>query len=166
TECQAINLSQGFPDFPIDTELARCLYEAALQGYNQYTPMPGLPALREAIASDFKKRYQVTLNPETEITITPGATYGIYTAFSSFLQAGDEVIVLEPAYDSYLPNIRSCQAKPVCIPLRAPDFSVDWGQVKSAINSQTRALIINTPHNPTGAVWNQSDWNTLAEIVR
>lgn len=165
TKHNAINLSQGFPDFPIDPALADCLHQAAIEGFNQYAPMPGLPALREAVSADFKKRYRLDVNPETEITITPGATYGIYTAFSSFLQDGDEVIVPEPAYDSYLPDIISCGARPVCVPLRSPDFSVAWDRVKAAVTAKTRAIIVNTPHNPTGTVWEQEDWNTLAEIV-
>lgn len=165
-EHHAVNLSQGFPDFPIDPQLAGFLQEAALGNYNQYAPMTGLPLLREAIANDFIKRYGIDINPDTEITITPGATYGIYTAFTSFLQKGDEVIVLEPAYDSYIPNIEMMGAKPVPIALSYPDFNVDWQKVKQAITPRTKAIIINTPHNPTGSVWNQEDWNVLAELVR
>lgn len=162
----AINLSQGFPDFPIGTELASLLGEAAAQGYNQYAPMPGLPQLRQQIAVDFQKRYGVTINPDTEITITPGATYAIYTAFTSILEAGDEVIVLEPAYDSYIPNIETNGARAITISLKAPAFSVDWDEVQKAISLRTKAIIINTPHNPTGAVWTREDWDKLAELVR
>ncbi|MGN6567002.1 MAG: methionine aminotransferase [Flavipsychrobacter sp.] len=162
----AINLSQGFPDYPIDEQLAQLLYEAANTGYNQYAPMPGLPMLRQTVANDFKQRYNLDINADTEITITPGATYAIYTAFTAVLQPGDEVIVLEPAYDSYIPNIEMNGAKVVPVSLEAPDFHVDWDRVKAAITKKTKAIIINTPHNPTGAVWQQSDWNTLAELVR
>lgn len=166
TTHNAINLSQGFPDFPIDEQLGRYLYEATLQGYNQYAPMPGLPILRQAICNDFAKRYGVTIDADTEVTVTPGATYAIYTAFTSILQAGDEVIVLEPAYDSYIPNIETNGAIAVTVPLSAPDFNVDWDRVKAAITSKTKAIIINTPHNPTGAVWNKEDWDKLAKLVR
>lgn len=162
----AINLSQGFPDFPIDEKLGELLLEAARGGYNQYAPMPGLPLLREAIAADFKKRYAVNIDADKEITITPGATYAIYTAFTSILQPGDEVIVLEPAYDSYIPNIETNGAKAVVVPLTAPLFSVDWNKVQAAISPCTRAIIVNTPHNPTGAVWNKEDWDQLADLVR
>jgi methionine transaminase len=166
TEHNAINLSQGFPDFPIDEELASLLHEAATGAFNQYAPMPGLPMLRQAIAADFKRRYGLEVNPDTEITITPGATYGIYTAFTSFLQKGDEVIVLEPVYDSYIPNIEMNGARAVCVPLSTPDFSVDWNKVRHAITANTRGIIVNTPHNPAGSVWSKEDWDTLAEIVR
>jgi methionine aminotransferase len=162
----AINLSQGFPDFPIDEKLGQLLEEAARSGWNQYAPMPGLPMLRQAIAKDFANRYNVTVDADKEITVTPGATYAIYTAFTSVLQPGDEVIVLEPAYDSYIPNIETNGAKAVIVPLSSPAFSVDWDLVKNAVSSKTRAIIINTPHNPTGAVWSKKDWDQLAELVR
>jgi len=162
----AINLSQGFPDFPIDAVLANLLFEAVNGNYNQYAPMAGLPLLRQAIAADFYRRYQISIDPELEITITPGATYGIYTAFTSFLQKGDEVIVLEPAYDSYIPNIEANGAKAICVSLSVPTFNVDWNKVKDAISEQTKAIIINTPHNPTGSVWTTQDWDELASIVR
>lgn len=162
----AINLSQGFPDFNIDEQLANLLGQAALHGHNQYPPMAGLPILRHAIAADFKKRYELDLDPDTEITITPGATYAIYTAFTAILQQGDEAIVLEPAYDSYIPNIEMNGAIAVSVPLQAPTFGVDWNRVKEAITSRTKAIIINTPHNPTGAVWTKDDWDTLADLVR
>ena len=162
----AINLSQGFPDFAIDERLAQQLYEAATSGYNQYAPMAGLPMLRETIAHDFKKRHQLTIDIDNEVTITPGATYAIYAAFTVILQPGDEVIVLEPAYDSYIPNIEMNGARAVPVQLSAPDFHVDWNKVKDAITSKTKAIIINTPHNPTGAIWTREDWNTLAAILR
>lgn len=162
----AINLSQGFPDFPIDEQLGIYLSEAAQNGWNQYAPMPGLPMLRNAVANNFKRRYGLNINPDTEITITPGATYAIYTAFTAILQPGDEVIVLEPAYDSYIPNIEMNGGIVVPVALKAPTFEVDWDLVKSAITAKTKAIIVNTPHNPTGATWNKEDWDTLAEIVR
>ncbi len=161
----AINLSQGFPDFDIDPALAAFLHDAATKGFNQYAPMAGLPMLRNAIAKDIETRYHIAIDAEAEITITPGATYCIFTAFASFLKKEDEVIVLEPAYDSYIPNILQAGAIPVCIPLQAPQFSVDWSRVKQAITPRTKAIIINTPHNPTGTVWQQADWDALTEIV-
>jgi len=161
----AINLSQGFPDFPIDAKLGELAFEGMQQGFNQYAPMAGLPLLREAIAADFALRYQVAVDAETEITITPGATYAIYTAFTSILQPGDEVIVLEPAYDSYIPNIEMNGAKAVAVPLLAPTFEVDWDRLKEAITPATKAIIVNTPHNPTGAIWQKEDWDQLAALV-
>jgi len=163
---KAINLSQGFPDFPIDEALGDLLHEATANGFNQYAPMIGLPMLREAIAEDFKNRYDIVLNPDTEITITPGATYAIYTAFSTILSAGDEVIVLEPAYDSYSPNIEMNGARVVPVKLQPTTFSPDWQLIKEAITPKTKAIIINTPHNPTGTIWSVEDWNELAELLR
>jgi len=165
-EHKAINLAQGFPDFQIDDELSRHVYEAALHGYNQYAPMPGLPMLRQAIASDFQNRYNAVVNADAEITVTPGATYAIYAAFTAILERDDEVIVLEPAYDSYIPNIEMNGAKVVPVPLAIPDFHVDWQMVKDAITPKTKAIILNTPQNPTGAVWTKHDWDELADIVR
>lgn len=162
----AINLSQGFPDFAIDETLITLLKDATAQHNNQYAPMAGLPSLRQAIAEDLAKRYNIAVNADTEITITPGATYGIYAAFAAILQKDDEVIVLEPAYDSYIPNIEMNGAVAICIPLQAPSFTVDWQRVKAAITPKTTAIIINTPHNPTGTAWQQSDWDALANIVR
>jgi len=130
--------------------------------------MPGLPLLRQAVAGDFKKRYNLDIDADTdtEITITPGATYAIYTAFTAVLTPGDEVIVLEPAYDSYIPNIEMNGARVVPVSLSAPEFNVDWDKVKGAVTNKTKAIIINTPHNPTGAVWQQEDWDALTAIVR
>lgn len=162
---QAVNLSQGFPDFPIDEQLQALLKEAAEGNWHQYAPMAGLPLLREQIAKDFQKRYQVEVDPETEITITPGATYGIYTACATILQRDDEVIILEPAYDSYRPSIEMQGARVVPVPLRFPDFKPDWQRIKEAITSRTRAIIINTPHNPTGAVWEEEDYAQLKNLV-
>lgn len=165
-EHNAINLSQGFPDFPVDEKLGTLLLEAVQKGYNQYAPMPGLPMLREAIGKDFHNRYGVAIDPNTEITVTPGATYAIYTAFTSILQKGDEVIILEPAYDSYIPNIETNGAKVVPVSLEAPSFRVDWNKVKEAITDKTKAIIVNTPHNPTGTLWEKEDWDRLAEVIR
>lgn len=165
-EHNAINLSQGFPDFAIHEELPKLLYEASLQGFNQYAPMAGLPELRHAIAADILRRHGVQINPEAEITITPGATYGIYTALSAILRPSDEVIVLEPCYDSYKPNIEMHGAKPVGVSLLPETFRPDWEQIEAAIGSRTRAIIVNTPHNPSGTVWSQADWTRLAALTR
>lgn len=165
-EHNAINLSQGFPDFPVDPKLGDLIAEGVQKGFNQYAPMPGLSMLREAIAKDINRRYEVPVDADKEVTVTPGATYGIYTAFTSILEAGDEVIVLEPAYDSYKPNIETNGAKVIPVPLVAPEFYVDWDRVRDAITDKTKAIIVNTPHNPTGAIWNKEDWNSLAKILR
>lgn len=164
-EHNAINLSQGFPDFPVDEKLGGFLGDAVQKGFNQYAPMPGLPMLREAIAADVQSRYKTTVDVN-DVTVTPGATYGIYTAFTSILQKGDEVIVLEPAYDSYIPNIETNGAIVVPVALTAPAFTVDWNKVKDVITDKTKAIIVNTPHNPTGAVWNKEDWDSLADVLR
>ena len=162
----AINLSQGFPDFAIDERLANLLGEAARTGFNQYAPMAGLPALRQAIATNFAQRYGLTIDADNEITVTPGATYAIYAAFTAVLQPGDEVIVPEPAYDSYIPNIEMNGARVVPVALQAPTFAIDWNKMRDAITPRTRAIIINTPHNPTGAIWSKTDWDELANLVR
>jgi methionine aminotransferase len=164
-EHKAINLSQGFPDFPIDEKLGDLVGEAINNGFNQYAPMSGLPALREAIARKILHFQNVNVNPDTEITITPGATYAIYTAFTAILQPGDEVIVLEPAYDSYIPNIYANGAIPVSVPLSSNDFSVDWEKVFAAITPKARAIIINNPHNPCGGTWQEEDFQQLIRLA-
>ncbi|MBS1616342.1 MAG: aminotransferase class I/II-fold pyridoxal phosphate-dependent enzyme [Bacteroidetes bacterium] len=161
----AINLSQGFPDFDMDERLIELVHQAMQKGFNQYAPMAGLSLLRYAIADDFLKRYELDIDSELEITITPGATYAIYTALACILQAGDEVIVLEPAYDSYIPNIVQCGAMPVCVPLKAPDFRPDWDEIRGAVSPNTRAIIINAPHNPTGSIFEPEDLEELAKIA-
>ncbi|MBK7689816.1 MAG: aminotransferase class I/II-fold pyridoxal phosphate-dependent enzyme [Bacteroidetes bacterium] len=164
-EHNAINLSQGFPDYPISSKLISYVNEAMLSGFNQYAPMPGLPELRAVLAQKIERLYQATMNPDTEITITPGATYAIYCAFTAILQPGDEVIVLEPAYDSYIPNIHLNGAKAVCVALQYPAYSVNWQKVKEAISPKTKAIIINTPHNPTGYVWTADDMKQLDALT-
>lgn len=164
-EYQAINLSQGFPDFPISTTLINYVHEAMVQGHNQYAPMIGIPELRNVLTRKMETLYGCEIDAETEITITPGGTYGIYTALTAILQLGDEVIVLEPAYDSYVPNILTNGAVPICIPLKYPDYSVDWDAVQQAITNKTKAIIINTPHNPTGYVWTPNDMKVLESLT-
>lgn len=162
----AINLSQGFPDFAIDESLSMLLHEATEKGFNQYAPSYGLPILRDAISKDFLDRNGVIVNAETELTITPGATYGIYVALSAILFPGDEAIVLEPAYDSYIPNIEMNGATAISVKLNPNNFAPDWDAIRAAITPKTKAIIVNTPHNPTGTIWQKQDWDSLANIIR
>ena len=162
----ALNLSQGFPDFPAPPALLEALSKATLDGLNQYAPGDGLLPLREQLAQQFLQRDQLHLDPISEITITPGATIGLFSAIQAVVQAGDEVIIFDPSYDSYAPSVKLVGAKPIHITLQAPDFSVDWNQVKDAINDRTRMVIVNTPHNPTGAIWSKVDWQNLIELIR
>ncbi len=164
-EYDSINLGQGFPDFMMSDELIALVNAAMLQGYNQYVHMSGLPLLREKIAVKVQKLYQTTVSPETQVTVTPGGTYAIYTSLTAILEKGDEVIVFEPAYDSYIPNIIVNGAKPVLVPLQYPDYSIPWHQVKERITSKTKAIIINSPHNPTGAVLGENDIEQLKQVV-
>jgi methionine transaminase len=166
TEHNAINLGQGFPDYPMSAELVALVNEAMKNNYNQYAPMPGWMPLRETIAEKAAFLYKANVNPDTEITITPGGTYAIYSALTAILQPGDEVIVFEPAYDSYIPNIEINGAKAVTIDLVYPDYTIDWVAVKKAINSKTKAIIINSPHNPTGAVINEEDIRQLQQLIK
>ncbi len=166
TEHKAVNLGQGFPDFPMSKELTDLVNKAMNDGYNQYSPMPGWMPLRESIAAKVEHLYQTQINPDTEITITPGGTYAIYSAFTTLLQPGDEVIVFEPAYDSYIPNIEINGAKAVTINLVYPDYHIDWEAVRRAINPKTKAIIINSPHNPTGSVIGEKDIEELRKVVQ
>lgn len=162
----ALNLSQGFPDFAAPPALLKALSQATLDGFNQYAPSDGLISLREQLAHQFLKRDQLVIDPITEITITPGATIGIFSTIQALIHAGDEVIIFDPCYDSYGPSVQLVGAKAIHIPLVAPEFSVDWNQVKDAINDKTRMIIVNTPHNPTGAIWSHQDWLNLIELIR
>ncbi len=164
-EHHAVNLGQGFPDFMMSEELIALVNEAMQKGSNQYAHMSGLPLLRERLAEKVQKLYQSKIDPETQITITPGGTYAIYTALTTILQPGDEVIVFEPAYDSYIPNIEINGAKPVLISLQYPDYSIPWDEVKMKVNERTRMIMINSPHNPTGAVLSENDIEQLRSIV-
>ncbi|MEZ2903228.1 methionine aminotransferase [Acinetobacter terrestris] len=162
----ALNLSQGFPDFAAPPALLKALSQATLDGFNQYAPSDGLISLREQLAHQFLKRDQLVIDPITEITITPGVTIGIFSTIQALIHAGDEVIIFDPCYDSYGPSVQLVGAKAIHIPLVAPEFSVDWNQVKDAINDKTRMIIVNTPHNPTGAIWSHQDWLNLIELIR
>lgn len=164
-EHKAVNLGQGFPDFAMSEELVSLVNEAMKKGFNQYAPMPGLFTLRETLAEKVFSLYNNPINPDTEITITPGATYAIYTVLTTLLRPGDEAIVFEPAYDSYIPGIEANGATAITIPLTYPDYSIDWKLVKQHINPKTKLIIINTPQNPTGAVLTKEDLIQLEKIV-
>ena len=165
-EQNAINLGQGFPDFFMSEELTGLVNKAMQQGFNQYVHMNGLMLLRERLAQKIEKLYAAKINADTDITVTPGGTYAIYTAFTTVLQPGDEVIVFEPAYDSYIPNIEINGAVPVLVSLKFPDYSIPWQEVKQKVNNKTKAIIINSPHNPTGAVFSEEDIQQLRSIVQ
>ena len=163
---QAINLGQGFPDYPMSEELISKVNEVMQKGWNQYVPMQGYLPLREALAEKIAELYGAAVSADTQITITPGGTYAIYTALTTVLQPGDEVIVFEPAYDSYIPNIEINGAVPVLIDLQFPDYKINWHAVREKINSKTKMIMLNSPHNPTGAVLSEADMQQLQDIVR
>ena len=165
-ETGAINLGQGFPDYPIDARLTALVAEAMAQGHNQYAPMIGVPALREQIARKLQRCYQVSVDPETEITITVGATEALYSAIQSLVGAGDEVLVFDPAYDSYDPAVRLAGARCVHVPLQPPLFRPDWDRVRAACTPRTRLILINSPHNPACSCLARSDLDELATLVR
>ncbi|MBS0486050.1 MAG: pyridoxal phosphate-dependent aminotransferase [Proteobacteria bacterium] len=166
TQHKAINLGQGFPDFDGPQALRDALAAAMNSGKNQYAPMTGVPKLREQIALKTEKLYDRKVSADTEITVTSGATEALFAAIAAVVHSGDEVIVLDPCYDSYEPAIELSGGRAVHVPLRLPDFSVDWQRVKDAITPRTRMILINSPHNPTGAVLEVSDLETLAGLVR
>lgn len=162
----AINLGQGFPDFMMNEELIALVNSAMRAGHNQYTHMNGLLSLRERICEKIERLYAARVNPDTSITITPGGTYAIYTALTTVLRPGDEVIVFEPAYDSYIPNIVINGAIPILLPLRYPSYSIDWELVKQSITPKTKMIMLNTPHNPTGSILRGEDIEQLLGIVK
>jgi methionine aminotransferase len=165
TELGAINLAQGFPDYDPPQRLKALLAESVEQGKNQYAPMPGVPALKEQIAAQFARTYGVTPDPAAEITITLGATEGIFSAIAALVHPGDEVIVFDPSYDSYGPAVSLAGGRTIHLALVPPRFSIDWAQVRAAIGPRTRAIIVNSPHNPTGAVCDAGDWEQLGDLV-
>ena len=162
----AVNLSQGFPDFPIATELIELVNKAMRDGHNQYAPMPGLPKLREAIAEKIYNTYQISYSPDTEITITAGATQALFTAIAAFVGEGDEVIIFEPAYDSYAPAVKACGGIVKFAQLKQPDFHIDWDEVKRMVSNRTRMIVINSPHNPTGSLLSEADLKALEALTR
>lgn len=164
-ENNAINLSQGFPDFNCSDKLIELVNTYMKKGFNQYAPMAGIIGLREQIAIMIEELYGTKYNPETEITITAGATQAIYTTIASLIKEGDEVIIFEPAYDCYTPAITVAGGEPVYVKLQQPDFSIDWNAVKKLINHRTRLIILNTPHNPSGAILSANDLEQLDKLT-
>lgn len=165
-EHNAINLAQGFPDWNCDDELLELVHHFQKKGFNQYAPMHGVPNLRKAISGKIKKLYGRHYDYENEITVTAGATQALYTAITSIIKSGDEVIVFEPAYDSYVPDIISNGGIPVFVQLNADDYSYDWDQVRKKISGKTKAIVLNSPHNPTGSLINENDIIELENLTR
>ncbi len=161
----AINLSQGFPDYMGPQTLLDSVGEQIKAGRNQYAPLTGIPELRQVIAEQTERLYGRAVDPDLEITITPGATEAIYSAIASVIRPGDEVIMFDPAYDSYLPAVELNGGVAVHLPLLPPDFVVDWDAVKAAITPKTKLIITNTPHNPSGQIWSESDLRELENIL-
>jgi len=166
TEYNAINLSQGFPNFNTSKELIDLVNSSMLKGNNQYAPMPGIYSLREAISQKIENLYGITYNPETEITITAGATQAIFTAIAACIKKDDEVIIFKPAYDCYEPAIELFGGKPVTIQLDPEGFKIDWQKVKGLISAKTKMIIINTPHNPSGRVLSYNDMKQLEALLK
>lgn len=170
-EHNAINLGQGFPEFNPDEQLLDLVNEAMRAGHNQYAPMPGIPIFRNEIAKKIKNLYNADINADTEVTVTSGATEALMVAIQAVVHPGDEVIIIEPCYDSYVPCIRLAGGVPIFVQLNKPtknnpSYSMNWQQLKNAINNKTKLIILNFPHNPTGITLQQDDLNTLAEITR
>jgi methionine transaminase len=165
-EQKAINLAQGFPDFECSPELISLVNQYMKEGHNQYAPMPGVMKLREKIAEKTEQLYSAVYNPDTEVTVTPGGTHALYAAISAFVGDGDEVIIIEPCYDSYLPAIQLNGARAVFAELKYPNYKVDWDEVKKLVNYRTKMIIINTPHNPSGTTLSSQDMQRLEKIVK
>ncbi len=165
-EHKAINLGQGFPDFDPPEALRDALARAMREGHNQYAPMTGIPRLREQIALKTEHLYGRRVSPDTEVTVTSGATEALFAAIACCIRLGDEVVLLDPCYDSYQPAIDLQGARAVHVPLRLPDFSVDWQRVRETITPRTRMIVVNSPHNPSGAVLSAADLEALAELAR
>src|SRR5580700_2310007 len=165
-ELGALNLGQGFPDYDIDPRIGELLAQAVREGHNQYAPMEGNLALRQVIANKLNATYGVLPDWESEVTVTLGATEAIYSAIQAVVGPGDEVIVFDPAYDSYDPAIRLAGGRCVHIPLLPPDFRYDWDRVRAAINARTRLVLFNSPHNPACTAASMEDLNALAEVIR
>jgi methionine aminotransferase len=165
TEKNAVNLGQGFPDFDCDPKLVACVNDAMTHGLNQYPPMTGVPALREAVADKIESLYQHRYDPTTEITITAGATQAILSIILAVVRAGDEVIVLEPCYDSYIPNIDMAGGVAVRVPLTPGTFRPNFDKIAAAITPKTRAILVNSPHNPSATVWTREEMLKLQELL-
>jgi len=164
-EHQAINLSQGYPDFPISPQLIDLVNYYMVKGYNQYAPMPGVPALRQQIAKKLGESLDLDFDPDREVLIVAGATEGLYSAITAFIGRGDEVIIFDPAYDLYAPSVVLAGGRPVHLELTLPDFTINWKQLESAITDHTRAIVINNPNNPAGSVLTAEDLGRLADIA-
>lgn len=165
-DCGAINLSQGFPDFQAEPSLFEATWRAMREGRNQYPPMAGVPELRSAIGDKVAESYAAEYDMDSEITVTAGATQAIFTAIAAFVRSGDEVIVFEPVYDSYVPAIETVGGRAMYASLRFPDYRPDWAQVRALLSPRTRMIIVNSPHNPTGSVLAAEDLDRLAELTR
>ncbi|WP_448961021.1 methionine aminotransferase [Larkinella arboricola] len=165
-ETGAINLSQGFPGFDCSPDLVARVEHYLKTGFNQYAPMTGVPALREILAQKTEQLYGVSYHPETEVTVTSGATEALFAAITAVIRPGDEVIVFEPAYDSYVPAIELNGGIPVFVTLTPPTYAIDWNTVRAKVTEKTRLIIVNTPHNPTGRVWTADDLEQLAALVK
>jgi methionine aminotransferase len=166
TKHRAINLAQGFPNFPAPAELLAFAHEAMQRGMNQYAPMAGFMPLRERIAEKILHCYGASISPDSEITVTPGGTAALFAAIMAVVKAGDEVIVFEPCYDSYLPTLELCGAQVIRQQLTFPDYAIDWNALHASFSAKTRLIILNTPHNPTGSTWTADDMSKLAAMVR
>jgi methionine aminotransferase len=164
-ELGAINLSQGFPDFDCDPALVEAVARYMREGHNQYAPMQGVAALREAIAANYERTHGRRYDPATEVTVTSGATEAIFAAVAAVVHPGDEAIVLEPCYDSYVPALQLSGGIPVVVSLRPPDYAIDWDAVRRAVSPRTRLLMLNSPHNPTGSVLSAADMTELQATV-
>ncbi len=164
-EYEALNLAQGFPDFETDPHLIDLVTKYMKLGFNQYAPMPGNLLLRERIANKYSSLYDLNINPVDEVTITAGGTQGLFTVISTVVSLGDEVIIFEPAYDSYKPAVELMGGKVITVKLLAPDFEIDWSIVRSLITDRTKMIILNNPNNPTGRILNGTDINELENIV-
>lgn len=164
-ETGAINLSQGFPDFDGPQALRDALSRHVAEGHNQYAPMTGLPALRQQVATKIARSYGRQVNAETEITITPGATQAIFCAVQAVIRPGDEVIVFDPCYDSYEPSVELAGGRCVHVQLDANDFSIDWQKLRDALSPRTRMIILNSPHNPSGALISRAELDQLAALI-
>jgi methionine aminotransferase len=162
----AINLSQGFPDFDCAPELVDTVARYMREGHNQYAPMPGVMALREALAEKIERLYGRRYDPATEITITTGATEGLFVALTAFVHPGDEVLLFQPAYDSYTPAVELSGGIPRFATLRHPDYRIDWDEVRRLVTARTRVVVVNTPHNPTGMIWTEDDVRQLAAALQ
>lgn len=166
TQAKAVNLGQGFPDFECAPEIVDAVAQAMRDGHNQYPPMAGVPVLRAAIAAKIATLYGRSYDADQEITVTAGATQALITAILAVVHPGDEVIVIEPVYDSYVPAIELAGGKPVFVALDAPDYAIPFDKLAAAITPRTRLIMLNTPHNPTGTIWRERDMQQLADLVR